>query len=252
MNTTQQWIVIALMLAVGQPGWEWVAVSQETQQKPQTTDKDTTESEKSALAAFNALIGGWRGTGQPRRGSSRGAWRENARWLWDFSDDQVRLKYDVSKGKLIKSGVLEFLVDRQQYRLALVLTDGMRRTYTGKLTGKKLVMESSAKDATHVHRITVTQLNDKRTLVLMEQRRAQQSFYTRVAEVGYTREGTRLAVAGAGQAECVVSGGKGTMRVTYKGQTYYVCCTGCREAFEDDPEGVIADYKARVAKRSQP
>ncbi|MEO1995648.1 MAG: hypothetical protein ABGZ17_10280 [Planctomycetaceae bacterium] len=250
MNKTPLWIVIAVVLATLHPGWEWMAVSQDTKSKP--ADKRSIESAKAGLADLNALIGGWRGTGQPRRGSSRGAWRENARWLWDFSDDRVRLQYDVSKGKLIKSGFLEFLVATQSYQLTVMLTDGSRRVYTGKLSGKKLVMESAPGDSQIVHRITVTRLNDKRSLVLYEQRRAQQSFYTRVAEVGYTREGTRLAVAGAGQAECVVSGGKGTMRVTHKGQTYYVCCTGCREAFNEDPDGVIADYKARIAERSKP
>ena len=59
-------------------------------------------------------------------------------------------------------------------------------------------------------------------------------------------------VEGAGDKECVVTGGKGTMAVSFKGQTYYVCCSGCKQAFDDDPEGVIAEYKARVAKRAKP
>jgi YHS domain-containing protein len=33
--------------------------------------------------------------------------------------------------------------------------------------------------------------------------------------------------------------------VKYKGQTYYVCCTGCKQAFEDDPEGVIKEAAER-------
>jgi YHS domain-containing protein len=46
----------------------------------------------------------------------------------------------------------------------------------------------------------------------------------------------------------VVTGGAGTISVTHKGQTYYVCCTGCQQAFEDDPEGVLAEYAARLEK----
>jgi len=250
MNKTPYYAMTALVLATLHPGWEWLAVSQKS--TPTSSSKPQFASAKAGLAHLNSLIGGWRGTGQPRRGSSRGAWRENAQWLWDFSDDRVRLQYDVSKGKLIKSGSLQFQIATQRYQLTVTLTDGSQRAYTGRMDGKKLVMDSAADDAQIVHRITVTRLNEKRTLVLFEQRRAQQSFYTRVAEVGYTREGTRLAVAGGGQVECVVSGGKGTMRVTHKGQTYYVCCTGCREAFEDDPDGVIADYKSRLANRKKP
>lgn len=81
-------------------------------------------------------------------------------------------------------------------------------------------------------------------LVLHEKLRAKQSFYSRIAEVGYTRQGTSLAIEGTGEPECVVTGGKGTMKkVSYKGKTYYVCCTGCCQAFDDDPVGVIAQYK---------
>ena len=66
-----------------------------------TTEATETVSAKDALAEFNDLIGGWRGTGQPRRGSARGAWRENAEWVWEFDDDAVSIRYDVSDGKLM-------------------------------------------------------------------------------------------------------------------------------------------------------
>ena len=81
--------------------------------------------------------------------------------------------------------------------------------------------------------------------MLLEKRPEQQSFFTRVAEIGYQRDGTRLAVAGNSGPECVVTGGLGTIAVTHQGKTYYVCCTGCRDAFNDDPEGILADYKKR-------
>ena len=48
---------------------------------------DSKTVQKKALGEFNSLIGGWRGTGQPRRGSNKGAWRETAEWVWDFTDE---------------------------------------------------------------------------------------------------------------------------------------------------------------------
>ena len=45
---------------------------------------------KEALAQFNSLIGGWRGIGQPRRGSAAGSWQETANWVWDFSQPLPR------------------------------------------------------------------------------------------------------------------------------------------------------------------
>ena len=102
-----------------------------------------------------------------------------------------------------------------------------------------------------MYRFTITRLNEKRTLVLHERKPARQSQYFRIAEVGYTRKGTSLAVEGADGPECVVTGGKGTIRVSYKGKNYYVCCTGCRDAFNDDPEGILAAYRKRVAARQK-
>ena len=54
--------------------------------------------------------------------------------------------------------------------------------------------------------------------------------------------------AGQKGPECIVTGGLGTMQVSFGGNTYYVCCTGCRDAFNDDPAKIIAEYKARKAK----
>jgi YHS domain-containing protein len=41
------------------------------------------------------------------------------------------------------------------------------------------------------------------------------------------------------------------MAVTHKGQTYYVCCTGCRDMFNENPEKVIAEYNARKAAEKE-
>ena len=100
-------------------------------------------------------------------------------------------------------------------------------------------------DAGLIHRVTVTLLNPKRTIVLFEKRQKDSTFPTRIAEIGYTRQGTSLAIAGNDGPECIVTGGKGTMTVSYKGQTYYVCCSGCRSEFNENPEKILAEYAAR-------
>lgn len=51
--------------------------------------------------------------------------------------------------------------------------------------------------------------------------------------------------------ECVVTGGLGTMPVTFEGQTYYVCCTGCRDYFNDGPAKVLAEYRQRLEERKK-
>ena len=46
-----------------------------------------------------------------------------------------------------------------------------------------------------------------------------------------------------------MTGGKGTMSTVYKGKTYWFCCTGCRDAFNDDPDAIIAQAEERAAKK---
>jgi YHS domain-containing protein len=207
-------------------------------------------SAKEALAQFNALIGGWRGIGQPRRGSAAGSWKESANWVWDFSQPDPAIRYDVTDGKLIKTARFTFDNQTGLFRAAATEADGTTRDYAGKFDDDRLVLESKP-DAKHeIHRITVTRLNEKRTVVLFEKKRASARVPLRVAEIGYTREGTRLAVEGGDGPECVVTGGKGTIQVSYKGQTYYVCCSGCKQAFHENPEKILAEYRERLAKRA--
>jgi YHS domain-containing protein len=203
---------------------------------------------KEALAPFNDLVGGWRGVGQPRRNSRADSWQEKAEWVWEFDGGTPGVRYDVKDGKLLESALVTYDVGAKQFLLKAKLPGDEERTYSGKFAGKQLVLESEPDDGL-VHRLTITPLNEKRTLVLFERRKAEQTFFTRVAEVGYTRAGTSLAVEGTDGPECIVTGGKGTIEVRFKGETYYVCCTGCKSVFDDDPEGTIAEYKQMVAER---
>ncbi|MCX7420531.1 MAG: hypothetical protein NT013_13470 [Planctomycetia bacterium] len=209
---------------------------------------------KEALTQFQDLVGGWVGTGQPKRGSAAGAWREKADWRWKFAGEQAALECLVEEGKLLKSGLLSFDPEKKMFVLkAVELIDAkeetVERDYIGELTEKKLVVESAGTESTDGRRITITRLNEKRTLVLFERKAPSQNFYSRIAEVGYTREGTRLADSDQTGPVCVVTGGVGTIKVTHKGETYWVCCTGCRDAFNDDPEGVLADYKKKLEEK---
>lgn len=202
-----------------------------------------------SLEPFNGLVGGWRGVGQPKRNSAKDSWSETASWVWDIKADRVALNYAVTKGRLMTSGTLTYDPAEKLYQFDAVLPDKSPRKYSGKLEGTKLTLESPKDAAGQIHQVVITQLNEKRTLVLFQSRLAEQSQFQRVAEVGYTREGTTLAVEGAGDPECIVTGGKGTSSTVYKGKTYYFCCTGCRDAFNDDPDGIIAEAERKAAKK---
>lgn len=207
---------------------------------------------KQALAEFNSLIGGWRGVGMIKRNSRKGAWSENAEWIWKFKPGTASIAYEITDGKFLKSATLSYDPAQKHYQLATVLPDGTNRDYVGTLNKDTLVLESAPDPEGDIYRISIRRLNEKRTLVLFEQRNKGQSFYYRLAEVGYTREGTRLADPGSGGPECIVTGGAGTIQVSHQGKTYYVCCSGCKQAFDEDPETYIAEAKQKAeARRKQ-
>ncbi len=207
--------------------------------------------QKAGLAGFNDIVGAWRGVGMPKRRSNREAWSEKARWIWRFTETQAIVDYKIEKGKLLRAATITYSPKDERLHLTATLANGATRGYTGKQVDARFVFESEADKAGEVHRLSIKRHNFKRTLVLLEKRKATQTRYSRVAEIGYTREGTRLASSNRSGPVCIVTGGLGTSQVSYQGKKYWVCCTGCREAFDDDPAGIIAEAKERAAEEKK-
>ena len=224
--------------------------SQESTSKLKT--REANELRKKALSRFHPLIGDWRGVGQPRRSSNRGAWTEKAEWIWAFQDGEPSLRCRTQKGKLLKEARLSWHPQAEHYLLDVVFVDNAKHRFTGQLKDRKLTLLSKPDQAGDTRRLTLTMLNEKRTLVLIEKQSRGRGPYARVAGIGYTRAGTSLAVAGVDGPECIVTGGKGTIPVKYNDKEYYVCCTGCRQVFDKDPTGTVADYLAQLAERKKP
>ena len=179
---------------------------------------------RAALAPLNPLVGSWRGVAQPRRGSAAGAWREDGAWVWDFADPaRPALLFTVTGGERPRTLRFDPAAD------GFAATDGGATLADGD------------------DRLTVRVLSPDRFTLLRESRRTPAARFRRAYEVGFTREGVKLAERGVGGPECVVTGGLGTIAVTHEGETYHVCCTGCVAAFEADPDGVLAEYRARKA-----
>lgn len=212
-------------------------------------DKATRSAIQEALSPFNSLIGGWRGVGQVRRGSTRGAWQETGTFIWKFSGGNVGIEYQVKDPKHVKTGLISWDPAKKHFTMNAVLADDSKQKFTGQFQKKVLTLMSESDSNGYVWRVSFRPLNEKRMLVTYERRKATASFYARVGEVGYTREGTRLAASDNTGPECVVTGGAGTIKVSHKGKTYYVCCSGCRDAFNDDPEAILEDYFAKLDKK---
>lgn len=208
------------------------------------------QADLSALQPLQVVVGSWRGVGQVRRGSPHGAWQEQAEGRWEFGA-QASMKWTVTHGKFWKSALFYPGGPESPLHLRVELPDESILDLCGRFTGNRLVLESDPETQPTQYRLTWLILNDNRFTVLFERRMASQSFYQRVGEVSFQREGTRLEAVEANAPECVVTGGRGTIAISYKGQTYYVCCTGCREAFEKDPQGILLTWEQR-RKKTQP
>ncbi|MEZ6059937.1 MAG: hypothetical protein R3C19_06220 [Planctomycetaceae bacterium] len=205
------------------------------------------------LTRFNPLIGSWRGVGQPQRGSRRGAWTEAVDCQWDFTGRQPAIVLTATDGRQFDS--LRLGIDPESERLILTQKFGdQTRDFSGPLPEKwpsELQFLSEADDGTSF-RCTLQQLSDIRVVLLLEQRSTPTGSFRRIAGIGYTREGARLAQAGGSQRKCVVTGGLGTIAVVHEGKTWYVCCEGCRQVFEQSPDEIIAEYRRSLEETGKP
>ena len=133
------------------------------------------------------------------------------------------------------------------------LADGTSRTFAARAGGqdKPLVRgPTPSAPGGGVRRVSITPLHDTRLLVLLEAEDPELHTFSRLGEVGYTREGVAFA-AGDSYPLCIVTEGRGTIQVKYKGKSYWVCCTGCREMFKEDPESVLAEAAAREKAKAK-
>jgi hypothetical protein len=211
------------------------------------------KSAKDALQPFNLFVGSWKGTGNPdgTREERAGFWQETVAWEWLFKKDDVAVVGTVEKGKHFTKFELRYSTDKKQYQLTATTPEKTTQTYTGTLsTGKtkeQILTLDRTDETKESQRLVFTLLHHNRYLYKFETKPLDVKAFTRLYQVGATKEGEPFADVPKGP-ECIVSGGLGKIPVTYKGQTYYVCCSGCRDAFNENPAKIIKEYLARKKK----
>jgi hypothetical protein len=213
---------------------------------------------KEALHPFNVLVGSWKGSGAPegtKEERAAGAWEERIIWEWKFGDQNAWLAVTFDKGKHFTKGELRYTPERgaKQSRFTLTLTapDKSTATFVGGLDekGKVLTLTRADGPAGEEERLVFSLLHHNRHLYRLESRPAKAAVaFERKWQVGATKEGVAFADVPKGP-ECVVSGGLGTMKVTYKGKDYYVCCSGCRDEFKANPEKYIKEAETKAKEK---
>lgn len=209
--------------------------------------------DKEALASLQPYIGDWKGVGQLRRGKrSDGDWSEQAEWAWQFKDGHAAIVFHSPESKYFTSGRIVPGDKPGKFVLIGTLPDEKsEERFTGTVgSDGKLVFHAVEPRDDRPAQISLRQVAEGDRMLMLYEKSAGKEAYSRLAEVGYTRKGSGFGKGGSGP-ECVVTGGYGTMTVEHMGKKYYVCCAGCRDLFNEDPEGVLAEYRARKAKEKE-
>jgi hypothetical protein len=215
-------------------------------------DKKATALE--ALKPFNLLIGKWNASGVPEGTAAdrdKGHWMETIDWTWQLKGDDAWLVALFEKGKFFKRGELRHLPKENAFQLKLETTDKQTLIFQGPFKEHELRLERIDGDTKDTQRLIFALLHRNRINYRFEVKPADKTFFTKLYRVGATKDGEPLVETGPSEKECVVSGGAGTRTVMYRGKTYYVCCSGCRDAFMDDPERFIKEFEKRRAKQDK-
>ena len=214
------------------------------------------ESARVALKPLQILIGNWNGT-------SRKASLDQPSWAWDLKTDpkQPALRIKSEKGQYIRDGRLTFFPATQDYELTATDGEDKKRVFRGKFSqevqdipgdDKKLqrtykleLVEPEADENGEQWKVVINQQENNRYILEVDRKRGSSKFL-RVDTINTQREGTSFALSDTdyGEKTCVISQGLGTTQVSYKGKSYWVCCSGCKAAFEDEPEKWIAKFEA--------
>jgi YHS domain-containing protein len=211
--------------------------------------EDAREAAKKKLAPLQAFVGEWRGTGQRERGKTAGSWLEKSSWSWKFGEKSAALAFTSKDAKFLTTGALTPGEADAAYQLTITAPDGKTTaTFSGKLDEDKLMLDAAEPVEGLPARISLRLVAEgKRMVALYESKSPTSDRYFRLAEVGYTRVGSGFGQGSQGP-ECIVTGGEASIAVSYEGKTYYVCCTGCKDYFDEDPKRAIEEYFARKAE----
>lgn len=227
-----------------------------------TAGLSNSERRKQVVAAMQGLqvmLGDWRGITNKPVGEFKGI--EQPNWVWDFRSEpgQPALVLKSEQGQHVIGGRLTYLIDRQIYQFTVKDKAGQNHTLEGIFTvpveefegedrriHKKFKLQlTEVADARDALQLVFNQQDNNRYQLEVEKKRG--SRFSRVDTVGTQREGSSFALNDSDYKDrtCVISAGLGTSQVSFNGKSYWVCCSGCKAAFDEDPARWIAEFEAK-------
>lgn len=217
-----------------------------------------------AFAPLEYLVGEWNGAALPKNSSqSFRGWIESHTWAWTFAKGKpTGMSVAVKGGKVLAEGKLTYDPERKRYRLegTAPKPGGGPIAFEGALdaTGKLLVLDQvgAPRDASEgpIRLSLRPNSNFIRYTMYVDRKGPGGLPFQRATEIGLTKKGESLAGGSAGtdsSPKCIVTGGSATMSITYQGQTFPLCCTGCRDEFKENPEKYIKKASLMAESRGK-
>jgi hypothetical protein len=211
---------------------------------------DSDNEAKEKLKELQDYIGGWKGSGgpdKPRPSPSDPIWNEKLDWSWRFKGNDAWLSLEIKNGKYLKGGQVRYLLDKKVYQFTATDKEDKKLVFEGTIKNENLILQRKDPETKGTQQITMNVAGDGvRFIYRVWHKDEGTTLWKKDYMVATTKEGESLGRTEK-KNECVVSGGVGTMAVSYKGETYWVCCSGCRDAFNENPEKYINEFKAKKA-----
>jgi len=203
---------------------------------------------KKALQEVQDFMGIWNLEGSQKVGGKETIWKEKVDWSWKFNAPvpTAKVKFGEGKGKFLDSGEMTYALDKKKYQLVLTTADKTEQVLLGELKAGRMKMDGKDAKTGDTYRLTMETLADgiRFAFKLEKQEGGKGPFSTAFSMLG-NKDGESLA-GGGKKPECIVTGGAASIAVSFGGQQYFVCCSGCRDAFNETPEKFI---KAAAAKK---
>jgi hypothetical protein len=206
---------------------------------------------KEKLRELGDFIGGWKGSTatKDRPGPRDKTWDETVNWGWKFKGDDAWLVVEFKGGPFLKGGELRWLPNKKAFEFTGTALDGKEKlAFAGEFKDDKLLLTRTDPKSKEIQTVRMYLAGEGiRLIYRVERRRTPKALPRLEYQFAATKIGESLAKKEKGP-ECVVSGGRGTMPVTYMGETFFVCCSGCAEAFKENPKKYVDEFKKNKKK----
>lgn len=205
---------------------------------------------REALKPFQGFVAPWKGVGVPEgtRAEREKFWTEMVTWEWRFDKGSATLVAKFEGGRYFTQVELRPL-GNDRFRLTADTVAKEKLDFEGNFKDGRLNLERVDEKTKETQRLSFRLLHANRVVYQYETRADGKTMFVVKYKVGLTSQNEPFANSGSNDPECVVSGGKGTIAVSHKGKTYYVCCTGCRDEFKADPDKYIAEFEAKKKEK---